>query len=203
MRQPAIFLCLLSFSLLLPGCFGSRAPAKPELTPDESAAKAIEEYDADSNSTISEKEAEAAPGLLAAFETIDKDGNGELTEDEIAQRIVYYQTSTSWVINGSVRITYKGRPLEGATVTFVPESFLGPSFKECSGVTDYHGEAFISRPGEAIKGIFLGFYRVRVNKEKSNGNEMLPARYNTETTLGFEANNDVPEIPDIPHFKLK
>ena len=81
----------------------------------------------------------------------------------------------------------------GATVTFDPEEFLGASFQPCSGVTDDRGEVFISRPGSQIPGIYLGFYRVRITKEKANGDEMIPAKYNTETTLGFEANNDVPD----------
>ena len=178
---------------LMAGCSG-RAPARPELTPDESGAKAIEEYDADANGSISKEEAEAAPGLLAAFDKIDSDGDGEATAEEIASRIVYYQTSTSWVINGTCKVTYRRRPLPGATVVFEPESFLGPSFYPCTGETDERGEAFITRDApESVPGIYLGFYRVRITKEKKNGSEMLPAKYNEETTLGFEANNDVPD----------
>ena len=98
-------------------------------------------------------------------------------KEEIQERIVYYTTSTSWVINGNCRILYRNRPLEGATVTFEPESFLGPSFQECSGVTNERGEAFITRDNSEIAGIYLGFYRVRVTKEKANGKELLPAKY--------------------------
>lgn len=175
------------------GC-SSRAPSKPELSPSESATTAIEEYDEDGNGSISEEEAEAAPGLLAAFAKIDTDGDGEATAAEIENRIVYYQTSTSWVINGTCKVTYKRRPLENATVIFEPESFLGPSFHPCSGTTDQRGEAFITRDApDSIAGIYLGFYRVRITKEKDNGKELIPEKYNAETTLGFEANNDVPD----------
>ena len=193
-----LLLCVLTFV----GCT-SRAPDKPELCPDEAGAKAVEMYDSDQNGSINESEAEASPGLLAAFEKVDKDGDGELTADEISARVLYFKTATSWVIPGACRITYRGRPLEGATVTFEPEPFLGPSFAPCSGTTDRRGEAYCSRPGGEIEGIYLGFYRVRVTRPKKNGDEMLPAKYNEETTLGFEANNDVPEIPDFIHFKLK
>lgn len=168
---------------------------KPDLSPTDSAAKALEQYDADSSGSISEEEAESAPGLLAAFGKIDSDGDGEVSAEEIEKRIVYYQTSTSWVINGTCNVTYKGRALEGADVVFEPESFLGPSFKACSGVTDERGDAFVTRQADpdAVRGIYLGFYRVRINKAKANGREMIPAKYNEETTLGFEANNDVPD----------
>jgi len=181
---------LLAFTIL--GC-DSRAPAKPELTPTESAAKALEQYDSDGDAAISEEEAEAAPGLAAAFSKIDSDTDGKVTAEEIEKRIIYYQTATSWVINGTCQVNYKRKPLEGATVTFDPEEFLGPSFQACTGVTDERGEVFISRPDSKIPGIYLGFYRVRITKEKSNGDEMIPAKYNSETELGFEANNDVPD----------
>lgn len=185
-------LCCLGLTLAV-GCTG-RAPERPKLSPEESGAKAVEEYDADGNGSISQEEAEAAPGLLAAFPKIDSDGDGEATAEEIANRIVYYQTSTSWVINGTCKVTYRRRPLEGATVVFEPESFLGPSFYPCTGETDERGEAFITRDApDSVPGIYLGFYRVRITKEKKNGKELLPAKYNEETTLGFEANNDVPD----------
>ena len=173
------------------GC-NSSAPSRPELSPKESATKALASYDGDGDGTISKAEAEAAPGLLAAFEKIDSDADGQLTAEEIETRIVYYQTSTTWVINGTCNVKYKRKPLKGATVTFEPEEFLGASFQPCSGVTDSTGQVFISRSDSEIKGIFLGFYRVRISKLKENGSELLPAKYNEETTLGFEANNDVP-----------
>lgn len=187
------------------GC-SSRAPEKPKLTPEESGAQAIKEYDSDANGSISKVEAEAAPGLLAAFDKVDADGNGELTAEEIATRIVYYQTATSWVINGTCKVTYRRQPLPGAKVVFEPESFLGPSFHPCSGVTNERGEAFITRDApDSVPGIYLGFYRVRITKEKKNGSELLPAKYNEETTLGFEANNDVPDDTMYGHvpFNLK
>lgn len=193
----------VSTCLLLAGC-SSRAPERPVLTPPESAAQAMEEYDADNDGAISKEEAKAAPGLLAAFAKIDKDASDDLTAQEIEERIVYYQTSTSWVINGTCEVTYRGRPLEGATVVFEPESFLGDSFRTCSGVTDERGEVFVTGEGEnAIPGIYLGFYRVRITKEKERGGELLPAKYNTETTLGFEANNDVPDEASYSNTKFK
>lgn len=187
------------------GCNSAPRPEKPDLSPTESAEQAVSEYDSDGDGLISKKEAEAAPGLLAAFAKIDTDGDDQASKEEIESRIVYYKTATSWVINGTCKVTYKRRPLDGATVVFEPESFLGSSFQECTGVTDERGEAFISREGSQIKGIYLGFYRVRITKDKKNGSEMIPARYNTETTLGFEANNDVPDDASysIIKFDLK
>jgi hypothetical protein len=195
-------LAVAAVMVLLVGCGRfAKSPGKPALSPEKSAEQAMQEYDSDGNGSISVEEAAASPGLTAAFEKIDKSADGELSAQEIVDRINYYKNATSWVINGQIRIIHKRRPLVGATVTFEPEPFLGPSFKVCSGVTDDRGEAFI-KGDDALPGIYLGFYRVKVNKEV-NGKEILPAKYNEETELGFEANNDVPEIPDMINFELK
>ncbi len=190
------------FIVVTSGCWFSNAPAKPKLSPDEAGRQALEEYDSDGDGFISEEEAASSPGVASAFAKIDTNGDKQLSAQEIADRINYYKSSTSWVINGQVRIEYRGRPLPGAMVTFDPEPFLGASFQVCSGETDTRGEAFITGQDSQIPGIFLGFYRVRVTKEV-NGKELLAPKYNTETILGFEANNDVPEVPDVPVFKLR
>jgi len=39
-------------------------------------------------------------------------------------------------------------------------------------------------------GLYLGFYRVRVSKNKG-GKELIPAKYNTETELGAEIADDI------------
>jgi len=197
-----MFAGLAVFIVVLSGCWFSNAPGKPNLSPDSSAKQALEEYDSDGDGLISEEEAASSPGVMSAFAKIDANRDKQLSAQEIADRITYYKSSTSWVINGQVRIEYRGRPLEGATVIFEPEPFLGASFQICSGETDSRGEAFITGQESQIPGVFLGFYRVRVNKEV-NGTELLSPKYNTETILGFEANNDVPEVPDVPVFKLK
>lgn len=201
--EGAVGAILISLLLVL-GC-GGPSLERPELTPAESSAKAIDQYDSDGDGAISEEEAEAAPGLAKAFPKIDKDSDGEITAEEIEARIVYYQTATSYVVPGSCKVTYKRKPLAGANVTFEPEEFLGPSFKPCVGVTDPTGAVFVTDPNGDLPGIYVGFYRVRISKEKENGDEMIPAKYNTETILGFEANNDVPDdasYSDI-EFNLK
>ena len=83
----------------------------------------------------------------------------------------------------------------------------GGTFSDLNTVAlcDDSSAVFKANQDTAIEGIFLGFYRVRITKEKKNGSEMLAAKYNTETTLGFEANNDVPDQAnyDIIEYKLK
>jgi hypothetical protein len=85
-------------------------------------------------------------------------------------------------------ITHNGTPLPGATVTFVPEKFLGDEMKTGVGITEAHGVAKIKAPGGEMggRGLSPGFYRIEVTKP----GEPIPPKYNTETILGEEAAPD-------------
>jgi hypothetical protein len=92
-----------------------------------------------------------------------------------------------------------GRPLEGAEVTFEPAPFLGDNIKAAVDVTSPAGFAQPSIPADqrptkdTPAGFQLGLYRVRVSK-KVNGQETIPAKYNTETTLGQQIATDDPAV---------
>ena len=147
-------------------------------------------YDANSDGFIDEKEVRECPGLMKGFRSTDKDGDGQLTADEIEARIAYYKSAPTTIIQGETRVKYRGRLLEGAEITFEPESFLGEAFKSCTGTTDYGGIASIKGHDDEFPGIYLGYYRVRVSKIV-NGKETIPAKYNSETTIGHEARDDM------------
>jgi hypothetical protein len=150
-------------------------PKRPDLDASDAAQKAVAQYDANSDGKLSGDELKACPALAVALKRIDSDGDGALSADEIAARIKSWANSGTVVTNGTVIVTLDGKPLEGATVTFEPESFLGPAFQECTGTTDLHGSAYVSRQDAKFPGIYLGFYRVRISK-KAGGRETLPER---------------------------
>ena len=196
---------LLLTGLLCVGCSRfPKAPDKPTFKPGQAAAQAMEDYDKDGNGSIDAEEAKAAPGLLAALEKgkIDKNGDGSLDEKEIAERVQYFKTARTTIISGEMQVTYKGRPLTGATVTFTPESFLGDAFTASEGVTNEQGRTTMTGVDSLFPGIYLGFYRVTFSKEKG-GKESLPAKFNTETTVGYEATDDDEMVNDIITFNLK
>lgn len=185
------------------GC-GKDGPGRPGFDPAASAKQALATYDTNSDAAIDEEEVKKSPGLTAAFKSIDADEDGKLTAQEIADRISYYKSAPTIVISGSTRVTYKGRPLPDAHVVFEPEPFLGSDFITCEGYTDQNGIASVDGADPNYPGLFLGFYTVRITKEKSNGQEMLPAKYNTESTLGYEATDDQNiGLADIINFSLK
>lgn len=189
------------FMIGLSGC--QKGPKRPAFNPRKSAKEALQKFDSDGDGILNEEEIGKCPGLLAALPRVDADGDGSVSADEIAKRVKYYKSAPVAVISGSVKVTYKGKPLSDATITFEPEEFLGDEFKSCSGVTDDRGNAYLNRDEAAeFPGLYLGFYRVKISKIEK-GQEKIPAEYNTDSTLGYEAAHDIEMVSDVPTFHVK
>lgn len=159
----------------------------PELDATASAQRAMELFDSNKDGKIDDEELDAVPGLKAAINEVDTDGDGAVTADEITARIVAWQDSKLGRQEIECRVLRDGEEVDGAEVTFVPEKFLGDVLQEASGVTNESGVAIISVPvdptnPEDAGGVEFGFYRVEITKP----GESIPAKYNSETTLGQE-----------------
>jgi len=186
-------------TLLLAGwCGCSRAPvAAPQFSPGASARAAIEEFDANQDGSLDANELAKCPGLQAAKDRIDADGNGGLSEAEISARIAAYGKNTAPLTPLRCQVLFGGQPLAGAKVTLVPERFLGEAIGAADGVTDVAGNALLSISEfsqQGYSGVFCGLYRVRISDTDPSGRERLPAKYNAETTLGQEVAPDVREL---------
>jgi hypothetical protein len=171
--------------LLAAGCGGGGPPGAPSFSPSAAGDAALAEYDANKDGGMDAKELEKSPGLREALKRgLDKDRDGRVTAGEITDRLRIYQEEgmmTTFV----AQVTLDGQPLAGATVTLTPEPFLGPSFKPVTGTTSTDG--FAPLQGEGTQGFVpYGFYRVEVSKKGAGGNEIIPAKFNTQTTLGRE-----------------
>jgi len=129
----------------------------------------------------------------AAASSIDGDGDGALTGDEIAARIKTWLDSGLGMTMYGCQVSLDGKPLDGATVTLEPEPFLGDVLHPASGVTDAGGIAQLSvaeqhRPKPTLLGVTSGFYSIRVTRDGSG--TPIPARYNSATKLGCEVGSD-------------
>lgn len=185
------------------GCSCSRvpsAPERPKLSPADAAQKAMAEYDANGDTFLTLTELEKSPPLLWSMERIDVNQDDMLTATEIAARIESWEKAPVIIVGGHVQFTLDGQPLAGATVTLEPEKFLGPAYQSETSQTNQFGETSFQGSQEQYSGIYLGFYRLRVSK-KVGGQETIPAKYNTETTLGFEAADDIPGL-GVTQFDL-
>lgn len=113
----------------------------PPVRPSSAAAKAIELYDKDGNGSLSDSELAICPGILAVRNRYDTDGNGEISQSEIETRLsTLFSSGTPW-ITVSCHVMQKGKVLSGATVNLVPEPFLAESLSPATGLADGQGLA--------------------------------------------------------------
>ena len=182
------------------GCSGgpSRVVA-PSIDPEDAAEQAMEMYDTDGDGFVADSELDSAPGLKAAMTTLDTDGDGKVSAEEVAERVRAWQQTNVGITSIRCKVLMNNRPLQGATVTFDPEEFLGDNIKSAVGISGPLGELTPKIPKEnrprpdSPPGLQLGLYQVRVSK-MVNGKETIPAKYNTETIFGQEVSNDDPAI---------
>jgi hypothetical protein len=173
--------------LALSGCgYGDAPRAYPEKPDSGAAYRALELYDANKDGFLDAKELENVPGLKAAMGKIDVTHSGKISASDIATRIKAW--SDSKIVRTTVicQVLHNGRPLPGATVRFVPESFLGGNFKATEGITDAQGRAKLKNPISGERGVCPGLYRIEVTKS----GEAIPRKYNAETLLGQEVAQD-------------
>lgn len=177
----AIFLPLM-VSL---GCGDSSRVAAPEFDAVAIATGAISAYDGNSDGEISKAEAKKSP---FAIDRWDEDSSGGISEDEIQARIGKYMEKKTGMLDVTCRVTVNGRPLDGATVEFVPEDFMGGAIQTAEATTDIDGMAMPAIPEIVAKdpvltGVQPGLYRIQV----THSDIKLPAKYNDSTTLTFDA----------------
>ena len=195
-----------SRNLIRPGVYGSlvtlliacnRDPAPvavPQVSPQAAGKQAVADYDQNADGVLSVDELSAAPALHANFLRLDTDKDGKLTAEEITTRVQAWHDIGLGMLAVPVTVTLDAAPLADATVTFVPESFLGSAYKSGSGVTKPSGETTVTlaegdRPDTGVTGMPPGFYTVKISKFVS-GKESLSAQYNTTSVLGVEVRLD-------------
>ena len=182
------------------GCGGGPAALRPPaLDPEQAAAEAIALYDTDGDEQLSESELEACPGLKLASKAYDLDGDSAISQAEIAARLQRFIDRGVALYQLSARVRLDNKPLASAAVRFVPEPYLGEEIKVATGTTRPGGSASMAVPDEdlpknqqGIRGIHAGTYRVEVTHPEI----AIPAKYNTETTLGYET------TPGNPYAKF-
>ena len=181
----------LAMMVLLSGCsLGPEAAVVPSVSPEEAAQRAMADYDTNKDGFLDSNELELCPALKSALKKLDTNNDGRISAQEIADRLSKFQASKSGLVGVSCRVQLDEVPLEGAIVTFVPERFMGPSFQTASGVSNARGGVQLMVPGQSAPGVQWGYYRIEVSKKDAAGQEMVPARYNTATTLGCEVATD-------------
>lgn len=180
----------------LAGCRGGGGT--PVIAASSAATEAIAAYDANGDGALEGKELDACPALHSLAAKLKKT---KLVSEDISARLDTYNASEARRLTLSCAVYLDGAPLDGATVTFKPEKFLGSAYKPARGVS-HNGEVEPVTEGDSI-GLALGMYRVEVSKLDGAGNETIPAKYNSETILGCEISPETGSRGDTPPlFKL-
>ena len=193
--------CILAGTLLvtpLVGCGGPSSITSTQVDPGRAGAKAMELYDTDGDGFVAGEELEKAPGLKAALGKLDTNKDGKVSAEEVSARVKMWQQMKIGIMSFNITITLDGQPLEGAQVTLDPDEFQEGAILAGVGTTSY-GECRPMIPKENRPnadwppGMQAGIFKVRVSKVV-DGQETIPSRYNTETTLGVEVAKDNPDI---------
>jgi len=167
----------------------------PDVDANDAAQAAMEQFDRDADGKLSEAELAASPPLAAAREGYDTNGDGALQAEEIAAGIQSWQQTGVGVRTVPFTVRLNGRPLAGATVRLVPADFLGDAVKGATGETSPSGSGQFNmapedRPKNAPNMPLMqpGLYHVEI----THPSVKIPAKYNTETTIGIEISSANP-----------
>lgn len=197
-----VFIALAAVTLA--GCSGSPAPVPvPKIDPAAAATEALSKYDQNSDGKLAKDELMNCPSLLSALESFDSNHDGSIDQAELEQRFGMWSKSGVGVSSLACRVTYKGRPLDGAKVELIPEDFFHDEVKPAQGVTQGSGSAqmgidssFLPADLKRLKGVNQGLYRVVITHPQIE----IPAKYNTETQLGLEVSYETGK--NMVQFKL-
>lgn len=186
------------FAVFLAGCASKpRQVDVIDIDADDAATQAIEAYDTNHDGELTDDELRAVPGILKWKQRYDADSNGSVSEAEIVQRLEKWQTDRLGFLSMSANVHLDGRPVSGATVTLMPEPYLGDAVKPASGITDANGNAVLSVKAddlpEAIKarglrigGVYPGTYKITIAK----AGQKLPDAGADGLPLGEEISQD-------------
>jgi hypothetical protein len=186
------------------GCGAKKGKSyAPELDAAAVAKAAMAQYDTNKDGKISGAELDKAASLKSNLEKIDLDGDKAITADEITARIRLWQTDKWLRCRSMINCTVyrNNKPLANAEVKLAPEKFLGDKLKAAKGTTTFNGGVTLSIPDLAPgdpPGVDPGFYRVEITKS----GEKIPAKYNTDTTLGLDSSTDNPAVISGLRFNL-
>lgn len=198
MQEKLVSMCLAAVVASFVGCSGTPARiSTPRVDASDAANQAIELYDADGDSALDKEELAACPAVLAMMGLYDRDSDGRVSHDELANRLDQLYGQKVGLTQLSVQVDYRGTSLADAQVVLEPEPYLGAAIEPAQGTTNERGIAMMTIPADALpdslrnrKFLQCGTYKVRITHPQID----LPAKYNTETTLGYETQLGNPSV---------
>lgn len=182
--------------LLSAGCSGRPGAIRPpNVDADDAAEAAIEQHDRNGDGQLAKDEWSASPVLASIAKRFDTSGDAVLDAGEISNGLAAWQLSGIGVRSVPFTVTLDGRPLGGAIVRLIPADFFDGAIKPATGQASPTGGGLLGMapedmPPNAPKMALVqpGLYRVEI----THPSKRMPAKYNTETTLGIEISSGNP-----------
>jgi hypothetical protein len=179
---------------MVAGCSGQPAGVEPpSFDTGKVATAAVAQYDKDGNGQLEQGEWQASGALAGSIEVYDTNGDMVLSREEIAAGLARWQKGEMGARPLPFQVKLGGRPLEGADVKLIPEEFFAGAIKPASGTSGAGGRGYLGlseadRPKNAPQLPLTqpGLYRVEITHPR----QKIPAKYNTESTLGIEVADD-------------
>lgn len=186
------------------GCSSKPAGVKaPQIDPTGAANALMARYDTDSDGQLSQAELSNCTALLDALNRYDENGDLKISGEELTKRFTGWLDGGLGISSLACRVTFRGRPLKGAEISFVPDPCFKETLQRASGTTDDSGVAMLSidpmhMPADAhnMRGVQQGLFRVEI----THPTVTIPGRYNVETQLGKEVSFELGE--NVIRFKL-
>lgn len=192
-----------ALTVLVGGCSGGQERIRPpRIDPSSAASQAMELYDTNHDGKLNQEELTRCPGVLISIERYDANKDKAIDQEEFSAHLANLLKNSTGATQLACNVSYQGKPLSGAKVVLEPEPYLGDEIQSAEGVTTNAGIADVGMPPDkapaalkSMKLIQYGTFKVRITHSTIN----LPAKYNTETTLGYET---IPGEPSV-NFVLK
>lgn len=169
----------------------------PYVDPTAASEQAISLYDSSGDGKLSVHELAACPGILGHLAIYDTNDDGSVSAEEISERISQLRSSRTGLTSLRIRVRMNGKPLKGAKVKLVPEKYLGDALKTAWGTTNGRGIATMdikdedsSTVEQGLIGVHYGTYKIEI----THPNVAVPAKYNSQTSLGYETEQGNPSF---------
>lgn len=200
-----LVLTLLSCSIV--GCSDGGGEKFPEVKVDPSAVASniFSEFDSNSDGELSKTELKKSPGLvmLTTGESmmlqelrLDADGSGAVSLEEMETKLA--KCFADLRQGYSCCVMYRGQPLEGATVTLIPEDFMG-DLPIATGETDRDGNCSVATD-DGLDGAVPGIYRVEITHPEKK----IAKKYNESSKISIALDPTNPYATEgVPKFSVK
>lgn len=154
---------------------------------------AIDQYDQNGDGKLQSDEWTKCPSIAGSIAIYDTNADTVLDESELAAGIGRWQTGTLGARPLPIQVRYGSRPLVDAEVKLIPEDFFEGAIKPASGKTTQGGRGFLGVAREELPSnapnmplVQPGLYRVEITHPSIR----IPAKYNSESSLGLEVADD-------------